>query len=104
MCTEEGIMAIAVSLLSWTDQGIRNIKEFPQRRKAFMDLCEKHGVKIREQLMTIGPHNMLLVVEGSEEALGTVMISLQKKGNARSLSMRAMTPETFINSILEKVE
>ena len=96
-------MAIAVSLLSWTDQGIRNIKEFPQRRKAFMELCERHGVKIREQLMTIGPHNMLLVIEGSEEALGTVMISLQKKGSARSLSMRAMTPETFIN-ILEKVD
>jgi uncharacterized protein with GYD domain len=96
-------MAIAVSLLNWTDQGIRNVKEFPQRRKAFMELCEKQGVKIREQLMTIGPHNMLVVLEGSEEALGTVMITLQKRGNVRSLSMRAMTPETFIN-ILEKVE
>jgi uncharacterized protein with GYD domain len=31
------------------------------------------------------------------------MISVQKKGNVRSLSMRALTPETFIN-ILEKVE
>lgn len=96
-------MAINVGLLSWTDQGIRTVKEFPQRRKAFMELCDKHGVKIREQLMTIGPHNMLVVVEGSEEAIGTVMVSLQKKGNVRSLSMRALTPETFIN-MLEKVE
>jgi uncharacterized protein with GYD domain len=96
-------MAIAVSLLNWTDQGIRNVKEFPQRRRAFMELCEKQGVKIREQLMTIGPHNILVVLEGSEEALGTVMITLQKRGNVRSLSMRAMTPETFIN-ILEMVE
>lgn len=96
-------MAINVGLLTWTDQGIRNVKEFPQRRKAFMELCEKQGVKIREQLMTIGPHNILVVLEGSEEAIGTVMVSLQKRGNVRSLSMRAMTPETFIN-MLEKVE
>jgi uncharacterized protein with GYD domain len=96
-------MAINVSLLTWTDQGIRNIKEAPQRRRAFGELCEKNGVKIREQLMTIGPYNMLFVLEGSEEALGTVMLTLQKRGNVRSLSMRAMTPETFMN-ILEKVE
>jgi len=97
-------MAINVSLLTWTEQGIRTVNEFPQRRRAFMDLCEKKGVKIREQLVTIGPHNMLVVLEGSEEALGQVMISLQKRGNVRSLSMRAMTPETFINNILENVE
>lgn len=96
-------MAINVSLLTWTDQGIRTINEFPQRRRAFIELCEKKGVKIREQLMTIGPHNMLVALEGTEEALGTVMLTLQKRGNVRSLSMRAMTPETFIN-MLENVE
>jgi uncharacterized protein with GYD domain len=98
-----GAMAIAVSLLNWTDQGIRNIKDAPQRRKAFSELCQKHDVKIREQLITIGPYNMLFVLEGSEESLGAVMITLQKRGNVRSMSMRAMTPETF-TKILEKVE
>jgi uncharacterized protein with GYD domain len=79
------------------DQGFSSASE------SIHGLCEKQGVKIREQLITIGPHNMLVVLEGSEEAIGTVMISLQKKGNVRSLSMRALTPETFID-ILEKVE
>ena len=96
-------MAAYILLCNWTDQGIRTINEFPQRRRAFIELCEKKGVKIREQLMTIGPHNMLVALEGTEEALGTVMLTLQKRGNVRSLSMRAMTPETFIN-MLEKVE
>jgi uncharacterized protein with GYD domain len=96
-------MAISVSLLTWTEQGIRTIKEAPQRRQAFAELCAKHGVKIREQLITIGPYNLLFVLEGSEESLGAVMLTLQKRGNVRSMSMRAMTPETFTN-ILEKVE
>jgi len=96
-------MAISVNLLSWTDQGIRNIKDAPQRRKALAEHCEKHGVRIREQRNTIGPYNALLVLEGSEEGLGAVMLTLQKRGNVRSMSMRAMTPETF-NNILHKVE
>jgi uncharacterized protein with GYD domain len=96
-------MAISVNLLSWTDQGIRNIKDTPQRRQALVELCAKHGVRIREQLNTIGPYNALLVLEGSDEGLGAVMLTLQKRGNMRSMSMRAMTPETF-NNILQKVE
>lgn len=68
-------MAINVGLINWTD----------------------------EMLYTIGPHNMVVITEGSEEALGAVMLSVQKLGNVRSLSMRAMTPETFFN-VLEKVE
>ena len=96
-------MAISVGLINWTDQGIRNIKESPQRNRAFRELCQKHGVKIRELLYTIGPYNMLVVLEGSEEALGTVMITVQKLGNVRSTSMRALEQETFWR-ILERVE
>ena len=95
-------MAINVGLINWTDQGIRNIKDSPQRNRAFRELCQKNGVTIREMLYTIGPHNMVVIIEGSEEALGTVMLSVQKLGNVRSLSMRALTPETFF-SVLEKV-
>jgi len=58
------------------------------------ELCQKHGVTIREILYTIGPYNL--------EAIGAVMLSVQKLGNVRSTSMRAMTPENFF-SILEKV-
>jgi uncharacterized protein with GYD domain len=46
---------------------------------------------------------MLVVLEGSEEALGTVMITVQKLGNVRSTSMRALEQETFWR-ILERVE
>jgi uncharacterized protein with GYD domain len=66
------------------------------------ELCQKHGVTIREILYTIGPYNLVVITEGSEEAIGAVMLSVQKLGNVRSTSMRAMTPENFF-SILEKV-
>jgi uncharacterized protein with GYD domain len=96
-------MAISVGLINWTDQGIRNIKDAPQRNRAFRELCQKEGVQIRDLLYTIGPYNMVVVLEGSEEALGTVMLTVQKRGNVRSTSMRALDQETFMR-ILERVE
>src|SRR5437763_675346 len=38
-------MAINVSLVNFTDQGIRNIKDSPQRARAFRELCKQQGVQ-----------------------------------------------------------
>ena len=95
-------MAINVSLVSFTEQGIRNIKESPQRAKAFRDLCKQHGVQVREILWTHGPYDMVVITEGPEDALSTVSVSVAKLGNVRTQSMRAMDQETW-QRVLEKV-
>ncbi|HET7365270.1 MAG TPA: GYD domain-containing protein [Burkholderiales bacterium] len=95
-------MAINVSLVNLTDQGIRNIKDSPQRAKAFRELCKQQGVQIRELLWTTGPYDMVLIAEGTEEALSAVLLSVAKLGNVRTQSMRAMDQEAF-QRVLEKV-
>ena len=47
-------MAINVSLVNYTEQGIRNIKDSPQRARAFRELCKQQGVQVREILWTTG--------------------------------------------------
>jgi uncharacterized protein with GYD domain len=93
---------INVSLVSWTDQGVRNIKDAPQRNRAFRELCQKNGVTIRDILYTAGPYDLVVITEGSEEAINTVLLTVNKLGNIRSQSMRAMDQETFFR-VLEKV-
>jgi len=95
-------MAINVSLVNFTDQGIRNIKESPARNKAFRDLCKKHGVTVRDIYYTTGPYDLVVITEGAEDALTTVLLSVGKLGNVRTQSMRAMDFETF-QRIVEKV-
>jgi len=95
-------MAINVSLVNFTDQGIRNIKDSPQRARAFKDLCKQQGVQVREILWTTGPYDMVAITEGPEEALSAVLLSVAKLGNVRTQSMRAMDQETF-QRVLEKV-
>ena len=95
-------MAINVSLVNFTDQGIRNIKDSPQRARAFRELCKQQGVQVREILWTTGPYDMVAITEGPEEALSAVLLSVAKLGNVRTQSMRAMDQESF-QRVLEKV-
>jgi len=95
-------MAINVSLVNFTDQGIRNIKDSPQRARAFRELCKQQGVQVREMLWTSGPYDMVVITEGTEEALTAVLLSAAKLGNVRTQSLRAMDQEAF-QRVLEKV-
>lgn len=95
-------MAINVSLVSYTEQGIRNVKESPQRARAFRELCKQNGVQVREMLWTVGPYDMVVITEGPEEALSAVLLSVAKLGNVRTQSLRAMDLETW-QRVLDKV-
>ena len=95
-------MAINVSLVNFTDQGMRNIKDSPQRARAFREICKQNGVQVREMLWTTGAYDMLLITEGPEDALSSVLLSAAKLGNVRTQSLRAMDQETF-QRVLERV-
>lgn len=95
-------MAINITLVNFTDQGIRNIKDSPQRAQAFRDLCKKNGVTVRDVFWCMGRYDMLVITEGAEEAMAATQLSVAKLGNVRTETLRAMDAETF-KRVLEKV-
>ena len=96
-------MAIHISLVNFTEQGIKSIKDSPKRAQGFRDLAKKHGVSVRDIYWTAGQYDMVVITEGTEEALATVLLSVAKLGNVRSQTLRAMDQETF-QRVLGKVE
>jgi len=82
-------MATYISLLNFTDQGIRNIKESPDRYTAFKSMAEKMGVSVKGIYYTVGQYDMVVVVEGSDEAVTTALLKVGSLGNVRSQSLRA---------------
>jgi len=95
-------MAINVSLVNFTEQGIRNVKDSPQRAKSFRDLCKKHGVTVRDMYWTIGAYDMVVITDGPEEALNLVLLATARLGNVRTQSMRAMDQEAW-QRLVEKL-
>jgi len=62
-------MATFISLVNFTEQGIRGIKESPDRYAAFKATAEKAGVSVKGIYYTVGRYDMAIVCEGTDEAV-----------------------------------
>ncbi len=83
-------MPTFIVLLDYTDQGIRRLKDSPQRADAFNVFAEKAGAKIVGQYWTIGSHDGVLIMEApTEEVAASVLLHLGAAGNVRTTTLRA---------------
>ena len=87
------VMPTFVSLVTLTDQGVKNIKESPQRFEAFKAMAEQAGIKIESVYYTQGQYDMVTIMEGSDEATMVSFLKLVSLGNARTQTMRAFSME-----------
>jgi uncharacterized protein with GYD domain len=86
-------MATYVVLAGFTDQGIRNVKDSPDRLGAFRAMAEKLGVKLKSAYYTVGAFDIVVVLEGSDEAVMSTLLKLGSLGNVRTQTLRAFSPE-----------
>ncbi len=89
-------MPTYINLISWTDQGIRNIKEAPQRIDAFRNAVEAAGGKLNGFYVTMGKYDIVTIVDApSDEAMADIALSTGSKGNIRSETMKAFGEDQF---------
>ncbi len=84
-------MATFITLMNFTDQGIRNVKESPDRYDALLEMAEKLGVTIKDVYWTVGHYDVVVVTEGSEEAATSLLLKLGTLGNVRTQTLRGYT-------------
>ena len=60
-------MATFISLINFTDQGIRNVKDSPERYEAFQAMAEKQGVKVKSVYYTVGHYDLVVILEGQHK-------------------------------------
>ena len=82
-----------VTLVNLTDQGVKNIKESPQRFEAFKAMADQSGITIESVYYTQGQYDMVTIMEGSDEATMVGFLKLVSLGNARTQTMRAFSVE-----------
>jgi uncharacterized protein with GYD domain len=89
----EATMATFISLLTFTDQGIRNVKDSPERLRSFESMAESMGVKMKGAYYTIGEYDLVVITEGSDEAATAALLKVAALGNVRSRTLRAFSAE-----------
>lgn len=86
-------MATYIAVINFTEQGIRGIKESPGRLAAAAKLAGAMGVQVKEAFWTFGQYDMIVIAEGSDEAIATWMYKVGSLGNIRSTTLRAFNAE-----------
>ena len=83
-------MATYVTLINFTDQGIKNIKDTANRASHYKELAARLGCTLKEIWWTQGQYDVVSVVEAPDEASMTALaMSLGKLGYVRTQTLRA---------------
>jgi uncharacterized protein with GYD domain len=87
-------MPTYVSLLRWTDQGIKNAKGSLERAEQASAAIQRLGGRLQTVLWTQGAYDIVTVAEFPDEESATAfLIGLGGQGNVRSETMRAYNAE-----------
>ncbi|MDX2707041.1 GYD domain-containing protein [Streptomyces sp. PA03-6a] len=83
-------MPLYITLLSWTDQGIRAYADTADRADAFGDALRHVGGRLVDIYWTVGPYDLVAVVEApDDETAAAALLRLGAIGNIRSTTLRA---------------
>jgi len=92
-----------IVLASFTDQGIRTIKESTKRADAAKELAGRFGVNMKEIYWTQGQYDIVTFCEGKDEAsIAAFGLALSSAGNVRFQTLRAFTRDEM-KGILSKL-
>ncbi len=86
-------MPAYISLVKWTDQGIRSVKESPKRAKAAREAAQKLGGKMW-LWYTMGKYDLVAVSEFPDDAAAQKFLyMLGSQGNVRTTTLKAWSEE-----------
>lgn len=95
-------MATFVSLINWTEQGIKSFRDTPKRADAFRETVEKAGGRLVSVYWTIGEYDLVAVVEApDDETFTALMLQVGSLGNIRTSSLRAFD-QAEMDRIIQK--
>jgi len=96
-------MATFVLLVSFTDQGIRNVKETTKRAEAFRDLAKKAGATVKDLYWTLGQYDVITILDAPDAASVTALgLSVGSLGNVRTQTLPAFSAAEM-GTILSKM-
>lgn len=95
-------MPTFISFVSWTDQGMRNIKEAPGRGKAARALLEKLGGSVKQIYLTSGSQDIVLIADVPDgDVMAKFALAVGAQGNVRTNTVRAWSEEEMAKFIAE---
>lgn len=89
-------MATFIVLGNYTDQGIRSIKDAPQRLDAARELAGKLGAEFRDFHLTVGAYDFVCTIDAPDDATAArFALTVGAQGNVRTTTLKAFPEGEF---------
>ncbi len=96
-------MATYIMLANWTEQGVKTVKESPNRLSAAKKALAEIGGELKAFFMTMGPYDMVVHYEAPDDAAAArFSLQLAQAGNIRTQTLKAF-PEAAYRDIVKTV-
>lgn len=87
-------MTTYISLISFTDQGIRNVKQSPERAQAFRELAEKAGAHVKDIYWTLGSYDIVTILDvPNDETAMALLLTTGSLGNIRTQTLKGFSAD-----------
>ncbi len=89
-------MGTYISLVNYTEQGIKSIKDSPKRVDGVRVLAEKLGGRMGDLYLTMGAYDLVAISEFPDaEAAAKFALTLGSMGNVRTTTLQAFDEGQF---------
>ena len=89
-------MGTYIGLINYTDQGIRNVKDAPNRAEAARAAIKNLGGEIKDIYLTTGQYDLLVIIDLPDgDAMAKFALTLAQQGNVRSTTVRGFAEDEF---------
>ena len=83
-----------ITLINYTEQGLKDIKNVPDRVDAARRAIESAGGRLLSYHLTLGQHDAVAISEApDDESYTTLILSIAAQGNIRTITLKAFTEE-----------
>jgi uncharacterized protein with GYD domain len=83
-----------ITLMNWTDQGVKSFKDSVDRAEAAEVALSPAGINFKDLYWTVGAYDLIATFEApDEETLAAALLTLAAQGNLRTTTLRAFTAD-----------
>jgi uncharacterized protein with GYD domain len=95
-------MPTYVTLINWTDQGVKNYKDTVDRYEAAQEAMGQAGASFRDVYWTVGPYDIIGIIEAPDDETATAaLLAAAGQGNIRTTTLRAFNASEM-RSVIQK--
>jgi len=93
-------MATYIVLAQWTQKGVENVKQSPDRLEKFKELLKANGGQLKGFYLTMGRYDFVAICEMADDrAQARTILQLATGGSVRTETLKAF-PESEYKEII----